>query len=98
MKSSLKQFILSPSEGYTRFLQGVDQAEPKRDLSWLSDLPTRAGTPLALSDTIDPESVRTAHELRSQLSEALANTLLMSATPTRKAPTLRLAVEALRSA
>ncbi|MBL9117124.1 MAG: hypothetical protein JNJ83_19115 [Verrucomicrobiaceae bacterium] len=98
MKSSLKQFILSPSGGYTRFLQGVDQARPQQDLSWLSDLPHRADSSLALGDTIDPEAVKAAHELRSQLSEALANTLLMSATPTRKAPTLRLAVEALRSA
>jgi hypothetical protein len=93
MRLSLKHSLLNAADGYTRFLTAADQsAGAAADLSWLKTLPGLRAEPCDVSPYDQAAAVR------AELSEVLASSLRTACMPTRKAPTLRLAVEALRSA
>ena len=85
--------------GFTRFLTGADICD-EETAPRLANLPLEESpTPRFEFDSLpSATNIAASHQARQQLSEALATTLLMHGPITRKAPTLRLAVEALRTA
>ena len=85
--------------GFTRFLTCGDSCDEETAARFASQPVDESPTPRFEFDSLPSASaIAAAHQARQQLSEALATTLLMHGPITRKAPTLRLAVEALRTA
>jgi len=85
--------------GFTRFLTCGDNCDEEISMGPQCQPLHESPTPRYEFDAFPGASaIAAAHQARQQLSEALATTLLMHGPITRKAPTLRLAVEALRTA
>ena len=90
---------LSFGTGFTRFLTCGDSFDEESAARPAAPAADESPTPRFEFDSLPSAStIAAAHQARQQLSEALATTLLMHGPITRKAPTLRLAVEALRTA
>ena len=86
---------LAFGEGYNRFMQSSGDWAEDDTPEWSS--PPQPSEPFSLSCTAtSSDTLRNLHELQEQLGLALANTILLQSRPTDKAPTLRLAVDALR--
>jgi hypothetical protein len=84
MTTSLKKFILGTTPATPEQLARATEAWHLQDAQLPSD------------ELAFPSQFQRAQEMREALSLALAQTVLLQSTPTKKAPTLRLAVEALR--